>query len=444
MRILFVNTTVGIFSPKFNPAIAILSALARSRGHRTSLLLVRDRISRWRIARTLLRVRPHVVAFSCTTSQWPAVRTIGAFVKRWSGARTLVGGVHPTLVPDEVLADPWVDAVCVGEGEEAFAEYLDAVSAGQPIDSIQNLHVRGADGRIHRNPIRPASEDLDSLPFWDLDLFGLERFRQANDYGFLGRPGFFPFLAGRGCPFRCTYCCNRNLLDLYGSGKGPFVRKRSLDSIIDELRILKDQHGAAGIEFWDEMLVPSEAWAEAFSDRYAREVALPFTLAIRPERATRPVLEHLRAAGCDMVMMGVECADEAFRRRVLNRTMTNARIEEAFSDCRELGIKTLAWNMIGLPGETAEMIRGTIDLNRRLRPNVVGFAVFDPLPMTELRALCEREGLLTDREVPIHSDRSRLDQPTLSQEELSACFAEFAELAEAIQTEAMDWQRDDS
>lgn len=188
------------------------------------------------------------------------------------------------------------------------------------------------------------------------------------------------------------------------------------------------------------MLSANERWIEEFCARYASEIGLPYLVLLRVEHASKKVMEHLRDSGCFMVAMGVESGNEAYRKQYLNRKMTNRQIIDAFAEARKAGIKTLAWNMIGMPFETAAMIRETIELNRALRPDIVGFAVFHPFPKTKLRDLCEQEGLMSSRKVLLYSDQSVLDQKSLTQEELSECFREFQEVARESGTVSVEWE----
>lgn len=332
----------------------------------------------------------------------------------------------------------------MGEGEFPLLEFMEALEGKRPIENIQNLWVkvkrRWRREKIYRNSMRPALQDLDILPCWDIDIFDHTNFMRQNSYSFLGRPGFFPFTTGRGCPYRCTYCCNSSLLEIYRGELGHYMRKHSIDYIMRELAGLRRKYDIKGFEFWDEMLSANERWIEEFCARYASEIGLPYLVLLRVEHASKKVMEHLRDSGCFMVAMGVESGNEAYRKQYLNRKMTNRQIIDAFAEARKAGIKTLAWNMIGMPFETAAMIRETIELNRALRPDIVGFAVFHPFPKTKLRDLCEQEGLMSSRKVLLYSDQSVLDQKSLTQEELSECFREFQEVARESGTVSVEWE----
>jgi radical SAM superfamily enzyme YgiQ (UPF0313 family) len=118
------------------------------------------------------------------------------------GTRTIFGGIHPTIAPESTIAEPAVDAICLGEGEDSVTEWLAALAAGAEAEAsaVAGLWVKSRDGSVRRNPMRPLIEDLDRLPSPARDLLDPARL-QAELYG-------TNLLSSRGCPFPCTYCQN--------------------------------------------------------------------------------------------------------------------------------------------------------------------------------------------------------------------------------------------
>lgn len=443
MHVLFIHSNINIKSPKLSFAVAVLSAFIKQRGHTASLLLASDYLDLAGIKERVTTENPDLIAITTNTSQWYYAEKIAEVIKKSRGIPIICGGIHPTLCPEQVVSSPWIDAICIGEGEYPLIEFLESLEGKRGIEMIPNTWVkikrRWRKERIFKNHIRSAIQNLDEIPLFDLEIFGPEKFMQRNNYGFLGKPGFFPFMTGRGCPYRCTFCCNSSLLELYKGDKVPFVRKHSFDYIFQGMRTFCNKYNVKGFEIFDEMLGPNEKWIIEFCKRYASEISLPYVTPLRVELATPHVIQYLKDSGCFMLAMGIESGNEAYRKTYLNRKMSNQQIIDAFQEAKKSGIKTLSWNMIGLPFETADMIRETIELNRKIRPDIIGVAVYEPLPKTPLRDLCEKEGLLTKRQVYIYSDISVLDQKTLSQKELSECYQEFISLAKEVGTEKMEW-----
>ena len=144
---------------------------------------------------------------------------------------TIIGGVYPTFSPEKVILNKNVDAICIGEGEEAFVELCQKMEIGENINNIQNLWIK-KDGKIHKNMIRPPV-DLDELPFDDFSVFEENRlFRpmQGKVYRML------PVTIDRGCPFNCTYCAAPSQRKLYkDTGANRYFRVKSIEKVVEEL-----------------------------------------------------------------------------------------------------------------------------------------------------------------------------------------------------------------
>jgi radical SAM superfamily enzyme YgiQ (UPF0313 family) len=177
-------------------------------------------------------------------------------------------------------------------------------------------------------------------------------------------------------------------------------------------------------------------WVVEFSRPYSQEFAFPFWINSRVERITdEEMVAALANAGCRGVRVGLESGNEELRARVLKRRMSNDEIRQAFSLARKYGLDVYTCNMLGIPGETAEMIEETIALNRELEPAGMQFSVFYPYPMTELYDVCVRDGYLGE-ETELHSyyeRKSVLQLPTLSGAALQRGYDRFEQLKVELQ-----------
>ena len=169
-----------------------------------------------------------------------------------------------------MIEETSVDAVCIGEGENAMLELVENLTAGESITEIENLWVK-KDGQITRNPIRPLIQDLDQVPLPDHELFR----RVIPD-----RIWYACVLTGRGCPYHCTYCFNHAYRELY-KGKGKYIRRRSVDNVLEELRELKKHKCYRFVKFADDIFTLQHDWLEEFCPRYQEEIGLPFSCLTR-------------------------------------------------------------------------------------------------------------------------------------------------------------------
>ncbi len=364
-RLLFVQTEwfehLGVMA---------LAASAKERGHRVSLVLGRDPK---RTAARVLAEDPDVAAFSTTTGAHRKALSIARSLRPGFKGKVIMGGPHPTFFP-EVIAEPCLDAVCRGEADHALPDFLDKLDARADWENTPGFWAKRG-GEITRNEAADLVADLDSLPFP-----GREVLIEA-DPGFR-RLSMRRVMAGRGCPYNCTYCFNRSLRELV-RGKGPYVRTRSVENVLAEIEELT-KAGARTINFVDDTFGLKRDWALEFLDRHRAEAGLAFIVNLRPEQVDREMVDALKDAGCLCVQLGVESADPALRAELLGRDVSDHDLEEGVGMLRRAGIRVLTYNMVGLPGESLEGACRTLEWNARVKVDLPRVSIFQPYPRTVL------------------------------------------------------------
>lgn len=397
MHVLFCNVYLGTLSrTSFHTGIAAISAYIKREGHRVSLVSVNRREDMMPAVDKSVKLAPDLVAFSVSTSEWPNVRQMAAEIKRrMPNVLIVCGGYHVTLRPHDVAACPDVDILCLGEGEEAFAEMLDSLERGKSCRNIKNLWVKEKGWfrtSLHKNLLRPLPHDLDELPFWDRELFMKDAGMKVEDFCALGG---MPIGAGRGCPYSCTFCNNSTYIKEF-KGLGKYVRKRSPGNIISEMKMLADSGMGEKFEVWDELFATKKEWVEEFCSRYRGEIARPYAVLLRVDEARDWLLDMLYESGCRLLLIGVEVGNEEYRRKVLKKRFSNREALRVFHRCREMGIDTFAFFMFGLPGEDMDMIEQSIDFAKELDTTYFAPQIFYPLVGTELYDLALEQNMLPD------------------------------------------------
>lgn len=282
--------------------------------------------------------RPEVVAFSAYTGTYQWCLAIAREVKSRLGALTVFGGIHPTLVPEEVIRQPEVDYVVVGEAEEAFGELLLRLESGEKGNDVANVWLKH-NGEIVANPVRPPILDLDALPLPDKSLFDKEvDFR--DDY---------MILTARGCPFSCTYCCESYWNKLY---RGRYFRRRSVGSVIQELQVMKDRYGFREVMFNDPIFFTHKEWLKELMCRYREKIGVPFRCFGKAGYLDEEIAQWLKMGGCYAIEFGMQSLNSSIRRDVLGRKESNDDYKKAFAILDKVGIRYDIDHMFGLPSET--------------------------------------------------------------------------------------------
>ncbi|HRY86171.1 MAG TPA: radical SAM protein, partial [Candidatus Omnitrophota bacterium] len=352
-------------------------------GHSTELVM---ETSVKKAIAEILRADPNVVLFSTLTAtgdfEW-SLEVAKQLKRNNPSILTIFGNLHPTLFPEETMAHDAVDILCRGEGEFPVLELSDRLRRGKNYSDIAGLWVRSPAG-IAKNPSAVFIEDLDVLPFPDRDLY--------QKYGFFDNSDSIDVIAGRGCPFHCSFCMNSTLQELF-RGKGRFVRKVSPLYMIQELEEVKRKFRPKSIKFSDDLFSAHKGWLKEFSQMYKKRIGLPFLCSVTADTVDDETISWLADAGAYMISMGVETGNEGMRYGLLNKKVADAKFEEAARRIHQHGVKVLTTNIIGFPGETLDNAFETISFNQKIKTDVVYFSVFQPYPQLPLTKKMEASGV---------------------------------------------------
>ncbi|MFH1103171.1 MAG: radical SAM protein [Pseudomonadota bacterium] len=321
------------------------------------------------------KYNPQTLGFSCTTGMHHrAIYFAHHYKQAHPGTISLFGGPHPTFYP-EMVNHPDVDYVCIGEGEEAANELGKALDGEGDSTKIQNLWIH-KNGYIIKNPVRPLIENLDCLPWPDRTYY--DRYPQAK------RETSKNFMAGRGCAYKCNFCANHTLMKLY-HGKGKWVRFRSAENVIEEIKFVKNHYPLRFVGFSDDILIINRNWLYPFLNLYKKEIGLPFLSTVRANLVDEELVVALKEAGCISTVFGVESGVERIRNNELAKGVKDEHIYEAARLFHKHKIQFGTYNMVGLPGETLEDTVRTVKMNAEIHPDFPWCSILQPYPGTEVR-----------------------------------------------------------
>ncbi len=328
-----------------------------------------------------IELKPDLVAMSVYTSNFKwSVEVVRELKKRCS-VPVIFGGDHVTSLPELVLEYDEIDFICVGEGEQPIVDLADNLEAGDKEFVINGIWFK-RNGIIHKSPVVPFNSDLDSYPFPDKTLFKKAIPVFEEDYS---------LVAGRGCMYKCPYC-SHSMYHRYYRGNGKYARYRSVDNVIQELKM--QACNAKTVCFEEGNFMLQTRWLEEFAERYPHEIAKPFSINIRPHVINDRRASLLSEAGCKLAYMGIQNGSEELRKSLLHRNETNDMIRKSVKALKEHGIKISIDHIFGLPGETLEMQIDSLRLYADLKPDRIIGNWLMYYPRTEIIDIAKRFSLI--------------------------------------------------
>jgi len=396
MRVLLINPKSKLpIDVRTQPSLglAYIGAVSRQRGDEPRVY--DGDVESTPLADVVREWQPAVVGITANTTQIKSAWRAAAEVKSVDAAIPVVlGGPHPSVLPEESAARPEVDIVVRGEGEETWREFCDVLEQGSrgaeeqsaichlpsAICNLLGISYKAPDGSVVHNPDRPPIKNLDTLPFPDYSLFRMSEYTNLQPtQDDVDGSRSFSIMTSRGCPYRCSYCSQSIYPARY--------RVRSPAHVVDEWRHLVRDLGAQEIGVLDDSFNVQRQRVHEICDRLMAEGLshVPWIMinGIRANLADRDLLAHMKAAGCKRTAFGVESGNQAILDSI-DKHLTLDQVRAAFQAAREVGLETIGFFIIGLPGETEETMEDTIRFAIELDPLVATFSMLTPFPGTRV------------------------------------------------------------
>jgi radical SAM superfamily enzyme YgiQ (UPF0313 family) len=337
-----------------------------------------------------------------------ALETASVVKRACPQACVVLGGHHPTAMPEQVIQHPAVDFVLRGDGEIGLPLLSKAVRQQLPLDGIPGLVQRCSDGTFSiRSPA--VAHDLDRLPQPALDLIRWSHYQRAGQSS-------FALSAGRGCPLKCSYC-SVNTHTYHG------FRLRGVERIITELASVDKRHRIGFVDFEDEHLCADRYWFSnlltAIRNRFGQR---PFELramnGLFAPALSGPIIRQMQQSGFKTLNLALisTCASQLKRFR---RPDITAALDRVLSDSMRYGLNCVVYIIVAGPGQRAE--QSVDDLIYLARRRVLaGVSIFYPSPGSDDYEWCRNRHLLPDQlsllratAMPLEDHTSRLEAVTL-------------------------------
>ncbi len=309
-------------------------------------------------------------------------------------------GTHTTVLPKESLKNSKADFVLIGEAELTLREFINTLneipvqqdlfsssqnrinSAIDKLKTINGLAIKYED-KIIITPQREILPDLNSLPFPARELLPNDKYIMP----FFDRKPFVTVVPSRGCPYKCTFC-------RAGKVWGTKPRFRDPSNIITEIKEIINKLNIKNIVFMTDALTLKRDWTLALLDEMLKEnLGIRWICNSRVDSVDIEMLKLMKKVGCELISYGVESGNQT----ILDQAKKNIKIQDSINAIkltRQAGITSLAYFIIGLPGETEETIKESIEFAKMLNPDYVNFHIATPFPGTEFYEYAKKNKLL--------------------------------------------------
>jgi len=318
------------------------------------------------------RARPFCIGFSvCTSSYNNAIYLANLAKELDKGIIVLMGGVHPSALPHEVLKNESVDIVVKGEGEETTAEVLKSLRKGEDLLKVNGLFFRKGQN-IVETADRILSTAIDSLPFPAYHLLPMRKYTLPASRKLTSKR-CASIITSRGCAYNCFFCSHRSVF----KGKPRF---RSPKNVIDEIKYLIKNYNIGELLIWDDSFLLDKNRAINICRMIKREnIDIVWSCSSRVNQISYDLSRELYSAGCRFVLFGAESGSQHILDSINKRT-TLSEIRQAVAVCRRSKLISFCSFIIGVPEESEYTVKETIEFVKKLNPDFAIFCIFAPLP----------------------------------------------------------------
>jgi len=364
--LLVVPPVAGAFGYPGAPHVGIgyLAGMLRANNYPVKVLDMRLDYEFKDLAKRVKEFKPDLIGLTCVSNHYRSVYKLIDEIKKLPDAPLVViGGPHVSTIREKVLEESKADYAIIGEGEYTLLELV----SGKPVSKINGLAWKNGK-KVVKNPERPFIKDLDSLPFPAYELFELDKYLTNK----------IPMVTSRGCPYNCTYCSIKLV-----AGRG--FRPRSPENVIEEMQHWYDL-GYREFAFGDDCFSFDLDRAKKICDLIAKKdwkIKWYLRNGIRVDCIDQELVCKMKTTGLQYVALGVESADEEVLKKI-KKGITPEQVERAAEMFKKAGIKIGGFFIIGLPGETFEKFKKSLNFAKRIGFDEIRFYNVFPYPGTEL------------------------------------------------------------
>lgn len=371
----FSKRSGGVFPPL---NLALLGALTENAGHEVEIIDAEAlKLPADVLVKRALEKQPEVIGLTGMSPFFHLSKEVATLIKEGgSDAKVCIGGQHITIMEEKVFG-PMFDFGFVGDGEEPWLDFLSTIEGKADFSTVPGLIYRNGN-EIVKNRRKSCSKDLDVYPFAARHLLPMKKYRLGT---MKGRLPFTTMQTVRGCPWKCIFCASDQL-------ETTKISKRSVGSVVDEIEQIVDQFGTRHICFVNDVLTLSRRTTiDLCNAIIERNLGITFEGSTRANLIDDELIALMKEAGLIRLSFGLETVDEEMR-KTMNKKVPLEAYREANALLNKHKVEALNSVMIGLPGETRETIRKTLDFLRSSKEvKQANFAIATPYPGTEFHEI---------------------------------------------------------
>lgn len=390
MKILLFATPIENVSKQdasYPMGIAFIGTVLEKKGHEVKVFDFSFEDSKkilLKLEKIIISEKPDIVGLSSMTANRTSSFKLASLTKKINpDIKVILGGVHPTIMYEQILKKIPIDFIVIGEGEETMLELVDLIEKKKDISKFKD--VKGIafklKGEIIKTEARPFIKDLDTLPIPN-HLYFKDRILKEK---------LFYLNVSRGCPFACTFCSS-------SIHWGRVVRRRSPKKVIEELKLLKKQFPEINhVNFNDDEFLVNHKWVKEFCHLLKKEnLNIEWVCGARVTSINDEIIKLIKSAGCQRISLGLESGSPKML-KYMNKQITLEQTKKAFDICKRNGMSTLVNLMVGLPGENSKTINETISFIKNLPVDFLYMpSVYHVFPGTKTYELAKEQGFISD------------------------------------------------
>ncbi|NQU73717.1 MAG: cobalamin B12-binding domain-containing protein [Candidatus Omnitrophica bacterium] len=366
-------------APMLPIGLASIAAVLRRGGIEVSIvdLNLEPNIDANRIIHRIKEEKIGIVGISAMTSSISSAQAFARKIKMATGVPIVIGGAHASAAKEKTMEQtPGFDYLVFGEGEYTMLELCQAINSGLgDFSGIKGLAYR-RNGKVVFNELRPLVQNLDEIPYPARDLCDFDRYNVPAYLRSKDRSAHL--VTSRGCPFKCTFCSAHSVT-------GYKFRPHSPERVVFEIEKLMKDYGTRFFLMYDDTFTISKERVRAICELILKKgIQIKWFCMARADTVDEGIIALMRRSGLVAINFGVESGDEEILRRI-KKGITPDKVRKAFKIVRQYrDLRVFSSFMIGLPGETRQSIKKTIDFAIELDPDMAFFFIFTPYPGTEI------------------------------------------------------------